>query len=246
MLNAGAEVVLPRGLLAEGLLSTANTALQPYAAPLFTANTAAQICEACFRDMRASRWLVFQEVLNTFSTPVARVVDFPQTETVPDVAGSRHISAPPGFRARDAIFELRRLTDFTWEELAKLLSVTRRSLHLWANGHPINTANETHLRDLLTTVRSLDRGTARENRELLISPLQEAGIFSDLLRDRRFDAALAQADRGRGRVAPLNYPENAPARAVHMSIEDTFSTRSDRVHIDDGAALLGRRRPRQA
>ena len=43
------------------------------------------------------------------------------------------------FRARDGIFELRRLTGFTWDELALLLSVTRRSLHLWANGGPINT-----------------------------------------------------------------------------------------------------------
>ena len=37
------------------------------------------------------------------------------------------------------IFELRRLTGFTWDELALLLSVTRRSLHLWANGGPIMT-----------------------------------------------------------------------------------------------------------
>ena len=64
------------------------------------------------------------------------------------------------FRARDGIFELRRLTGFTWDELALLLSVTRRSLHLWANGGPINTPNEKRVRDLLVTMRKLDRGNA--------------------------------------------------------------------------------------
>jgi hypothetical protein len=108
-------------------------------------------------------------------------------------------SAPPGFRARDAIFELKRLTGLTWEELAMLLSVTRRSLHLWANGSPINTLNERHMRDLLVTVRELDRGTARENRALLLAPLREGDItVGDLLRNRHFGEALALIGHGRG------------------------------------------------
>ena len=76
--------------------------------------------------------------------------------------------------------------------------MTRRSLHLWANGGPINTPNEKRVRDLLVTMRKLDRGTARENRSLLIAPQPGGGAFSDLLRSKKFEEALALAGQGPG------------------------------------------------
>ena len=48
-------------------------------------------------------------------------------------------AAPRSFRARDAIFELRRLSGLTWEELATLLSVTRRSLRQPSRSQICNT-----------------------------------------------------------------------------------------------------------
>ncbi len=146
----------------------------------------------------------------------------------------------PGFRARDAIFELRRLTGFTWDDLANLLSVTRRSLHLWANGGPINTPNEKRVRDFLVAMRKLDRGTARENRSLLIAPQPEGGVISDLLRSQRFDEALALVGRGRGRPVSTDTSANR-RRATKLSVADMLGSSADRIHSDKGGSLPPRR-----
>jgi len=81
--------------------------------------------------------------------------------------------------------------------------VTRRTLHLWANGGPINTLNERHVRDLLVAIRELDRGTARENRALLLAPLRDGdSTVGDLLQGRHFADVLRLVGRGRGRAPP--------------------------------------------
>jgi hypothetical protein len=151
----------------------------------------------------------------------------------------------PGFRARDGIFELRRLSGFTWDELAGLLSVTRRSLHLWANGGPINTSNEKRVRDLLVAMRKLDRGTARENRGLLIAPQPGGGAFSDLLRSQRFEEALALAGRGRGRAVSMELPANKRRSAAKPSVAEMLGSSADRIHSDKGGSLPPRGGPRR-
>lgn len=161
----------------------------------------------------------------------------------PVVAGIA--AAPRGFRARDAIFELKWLSGLTWEELATLLSVTRRSLHLWANGGPINTLNEKHVRDLLVAMRELDQGTARENRALLLAPLRDGDIaVGDLLRSRHFGDAVALVGRGRGRAVPPVMGE-AAWKPEKLSVADRLGTSADRLHTDEGRSLRRRRGPRR-
>ena len=151
----------------------------------------------------------------------------------------------PGFRARDGIFELRRLTGFTWDDLAGLLSVTRRSLHLWANGGPINTPNEKRVTDLLVTMRKLDRGTARENRSLLIAPQPGGGAFSDLLRSKKFEEALALAGQGPGRAGSMEMSAKKKRAAAKLSVADMLGSSADRIHLDNGGSLPPRGGPRR-
>lgn len=155
------------------------------------------------------------------------------------------VGAPRSFRAREAIFELKRLSGLTWEELSTLLSVTRRSLHLWANGGSINSLNERHVRDLLVTIRELDRGTARENRALLLAPLRDGDItLGDLLRGRHFSDALTLVGRGRGRpVTPVT--REAIWTPEKLSVADMLGTSADRLHTDEGRALPARRGARR-
>jgi hypothetical protein len=141
------------------------------------------------------------------------------------------------FRARDAIFELRRLTGFTWQELADLLSVTRRSLHLWASGGRINGPNERHIRDLLGAMRTLDRGTATENRGLLLAPQPDGGIFGDLLRYGRFEEAVARAGCGRARLPPVEVRADPRGAASKLSVANMLGTLADRIRPDDGGSL---------
>jgi hypothetical protein len=153
-------------------------------------------------------------------------------------------SVARSFRARDAIFELRRLSGLTWEELATSLSVTRRSLHLWANGAAINAPNEKRVRDLLSTMRKLDRGTGRENRGLLLALLPDGGTIGELLQAGRLEDALRLAGQGRGRAVGAATHEAAP-RAEKLSVVDMLGTRSDRLHTDETIALPPRRGPRR-
>lgn len=82
---------------------------------------------------------------------------------------------------RAALNELRKLSGLTWEQLAKLLDVSRRSLHFWATGQPLSRFNEENLNRLLGTIRYINRGSASMNRKLLLSPSRDGRLFLDLL-----------------------------------------------------------------
>jgi DNA-binding transcriptional regulator YiaG len=99
------------------------------------------------------------------------------------------------------VLELRRLSGLTWEELAIALEVSRRTLHHWASGKPISATNEQHLLRLLALVKHIDRGTAKRNRELLLSPAPDNRLLLDLLSNGQFDDIAAIAGRGIGRSA---------------------------------------------
>ncbi len=80
-----------------------------------------------------------------------------------------------------SINELRRLSGLTWEQLARLFNVSRRTLHFWASGQKINSLNEEKLNRLLGIVRYIDRGSASLNRDLLLQPNNNEKLLFDLL-----------------------------------------------------------------
>jgi DNA-binding transcriptional regulator YiaG len=82
---------------------------------------------------------------------------------------------------RKAILEIRRLTGFTWEQLAVLFNVSRRTLHFWASGERLNSFNEEQLYLLLDTIRYIDRGSATLNRSILLKPFENEKRPFDLL-----------------------------------------------------------------
>ena len=73
-------------------------------------------------------------------------------------------------RTSSAVLEIRRLSGLTWEQLAKLLGVSRRSVHFWASGKTLTGSNETRVFDLLALLRRIDRGSAQRNRAALLKP----------------------------------------------------------------------------
>jgi hypothetical protein len=140
-----------------------------------------------------------------------------------------------------ATVTLRRLTGFTWDQIARLFSVARRSLHFWASGKPLNAANEEQLYRTLAVVRTIDRGTASENRTLLLQERQGLIPF-DLLADRRYDdvVTLVGAGPGRGhRGIPSLSPEAQAARAP-LPPEVLADALQDTVHRDVGRGRAAR------
>ncbi len=144
------------------------------------------------------------------------------------------------------IGELRRLTGFTWDQLAHLFGLSRRSLHFWASGKPMASANEEHLHRLLATVRRLDRGSAVENRTLLLTASRSGEVPMDLLVDQQYERALqvvgetashpratasplSQAARDARRPRPPAELAGALQDSVHRELGRTRAARSVKV-----------------
>lgn len=89
--------------------------------------------------------------------------------------------------SRKAVMEIRRLTGFTWEQLARVFNVSRRTLHFWASGQKLNSFNEQQLYLLLDAIRYINRGSASLNRSILLKPIDNEKRPFDLLIAGKYD-----------------------------------------------------------
>ena len=97
--------------------------------------------------------------------PVARTaseVDFFELLTKL-LQASQRASSVNFAKASENLFELRRLTGFTWARLASLLNVDRRTLNNWVKGKKIREKNCEHIGKALEVLRFADRGTSELN-----------------------------------------------------------------------------------
>jgi DNA-binding transcriptional regulator YiaG len=135
------------------------------------------------------------------------------------------IREQPSQSSSSAIMELRRLTGLTWDQLARFFRVTPRSLYFWASGKALTPANEEHLCRLLATIRRLDRGSAHENRTLLLSALDQV-------------VSLLGPRQARPKPSPLS----AAARVARTPPPPEFfiATGPERVHEEVGKARVPR------
>lgn len=136
----------------------------------------------------------------------------------------------------DAVLEIRRRSGLTWEQLASVFGVDRRSVHLWASGRPMSAPNAERLNRVLAVLRRADRGTLSATRAWLHSPSSRGLLPLDLLRDGRFDEISMPGAAGPVlRPAPLS--DLARASRAPMPPEDLIAARQDRVHIEKGKLL---------
>lgn len=103
-----------------------------------------------------------------------------------------------GRNTGSALSELRRISGLTWDQLGRLFDVSRRSVHFWASGKPLNAANEERLHRVLDIVRDADRGSASENRAALLGAV-DGVVPLTLLASQRFDEARELLGSGVGR-----------------------------------------------
>lgn len=107
-----------------------------------------------------------------------------------------------------AIGELRRLTGLTWDQLARLLRVSRRTLHFWASGKAMLPANEEHIQRVLGVVRQMDRGSAGQNKKMLFEAASHGILAYDLLARGQYDDAAISL--GRGYASRVSVPQLSP------------------------------------
>lgn len=89
-----------------------------------------------------------------------------------------------------AVRILRDISGLTWEQLAKLFSVSRRAVHLWATGKTMNAGHQELLSDLLRIVRALPGNSPAERRLALLRPGKATASIYDQLRMDRANAQV--------------------------------------------------------
>lgn len=153
-------------------------------------------------------------------------------------AGATVVIAEP---AGAAIGELRRLSGFTWDQLARMFSVSRRSLHFWASGKPMAPSNEEHLQRLLSVVRKVDRGSASANRTALLGVREDGSLPFDLLAAGDYERVLSLLGPGEARrVSPPKLSDEARAARAPRAPEELVGALQDRIHRDGGTARAAR------
>ena len=142
---------------------------------------------------------------------------------------------------RRAISELRKISGLTWEQLGMLFDVSRRSVHFWASGKPLNAGNEARLMRVLDVVREADRGNARGTRAAMFQVTEGETAF-DMLVAQRFDDAREFLGRSVKRSSPTMAELSAEANAARMPLppEELFDAKHGRVHREPGQARAAR------
>lgn len=117
------------------------------------------------------------------STTASRTTVFPSALVAWDTttSGVTRPSTESRETTQKAVNKLRKLSGLTWEQLAKLFDVSRRSLHAWASGQQLSQANKQKLDQLLNTIQYINRGSASLNRRLLLEPGSDGRSPFDLL-----------------------------------------------------------------
>ncbi len=181
-------------------------------------------------------------VSGTSSAEAARLWEAPYVHeseaTASGLGWERHAETPVDAEiTRQAISALRRTSGLTWEQLGEIFEVSRRSVHFWASGKPLNAHNEQRLMQVLDVVRAADRGDARSTRAALFEMTTGTTAFA-LLTAERFKEARAILGVGTAGPRPALAELSAAAQAARKPLppEDLIDAQHDRVHRDRGGA----------
>ncbi|MCG5053852.1 MAG: helix-turn-helix domain-containing protein [Myxococcales bacterium] len=148
---------------------------------------------------------------------------------------------PSAQPAGAAIGELRRLSGLTWDQLARMFNVSRRSLHFWASGKPMTPSNEENLHRVLAVLRKIDRGSASANRTALLGVHEDGSIPFDLLVEGDYERVFSLLGTGGGRrVSPPKLDKAARAARAPRPPEELVGALQDRIHPTSGRLLAAK------
>ena len=114
-----------------------------------------------------------------------------RTSAVPNNAVSSCSLAEVVPSSARSILTIRQLANLTWDETAKIFGVSRRSVHLWANGRRPSSEQERKLNrvlGILSTYKTLAPSVLREK---LMASAEPGTLFFDLLCEDKFEAFQA-------------------------------------------------------
>ncbi len=137
--------------------------------------------------------------------------------------------------ASSALGELRRLTGLTWDQLARVFKVSRRSLHFWASGKPMAANNEEHLQRMLAVARKINRGSATATRASLFDAREGGSLPFDLLAAGDYERVVSLLGSAETpRVKPPRLTAAARAARTPLKPEELVGALHDPIHPVSG------------
>jgi len=129
---------------------------------------------------------------------------------------------------RDLVLAIRRSSGLTWAELANVVAVDRRSLHLWARGSRPSEENYRRLQQVATLVQSLDAGSPTATRDRLMDAPEGGVSVFDLLQ-RGSSAKKPKAMQLKSRI-----PKGTFARERGSGPTQRLGALHDQVRVSGG------------
>lgn len=107
------------------------------------------------------------------------------SQSVTVKAQSPKTDSEPLFSPRQQVLELYRISGLTWQQLADIFSVSRRSVHHWASGQVLSETHACELEKVYHLVLQRDTGSTIANKKWLLTQ-QEWGSPFELLCQHSF------------------------------------------------------------
>ena len=148
--------------------------------------------------------------------------------------------APPPVRlTQQAVNELRKLSGLTWEQLAYLFDVSRRSVHFWASGQPLAVTHEEKLNRILDAVQYISLGSASLNRSLLMGLGKDGRSYLELLATGEYEEVKRLLGVGNAHTKPQLAPL-APAARIPANPAALVDALQDPIHREVGKSRLAK------
>jgi transcriptional regulator with XRE-family HTH domain len=148
-------------------------------------------------------------------------------------------AAPPVRLTQQAVNELRKLSGLTWEQLAHLFDVSRRSVHFWASGQPLAVTHEEKLNRILDAVQYISLGSASLNRSLLMGLGKDGRSYLELLAAGEYAEVKRLLGVGNAHTKPQLAPLAAAAR-IPANPADLVDALQDPIHREVGKSRLAK------
>lgn len=130
-------------------------------------------------DVRRAGWTTSGVTDKTHAESAVHKAAIGTDGTRDSVEGSPHVDTAA------LVVDLRNRSGLTWDQLASIFGVERRSVHFWASGRTMNASNAERLARVLAAVSRVDCGDPAVTRALLLTPTESGEVPLDLLREDR-------------------------------------------------------------
>lgn len=137
--------------------------------------------------------------------PIERTSAVPSNALLPS---SKKESTPSTARG---ILAIRQVANLTWDETARIFGVSRRSVHLWANGRHPSGDQERKLNKVLGILSSYQYLGPSSLRERLMASATPGTLYFDLLCKDEFETF-------QNHFAPENGTGQSPARSLSLDV----------------------------